>query len=104
MSISNSDIEEFLSEFGMLLKKFDVFYSENGQINVQKLLDLDITIKERRELIENLHVNEYVKGTIDNAPYGEENVWIFSKKLNEIKVQIRISICNSEREIYISFN
>ncbi|MDX8341564.1 hypothetical protein SLH46_20365 [Draconibacterium sp. IB214405] len=104
MSISKSDIEKFLSEFGMLLRKFDVFYLENGQVNVQKLLDLDITIKERREIIESLHTNDYVNGTIDEAPYGDDKVWIFSKKLNEIMVKIKITICKTEREIYISFN
>lgn len=105
MSISESEVEKFLKEFGIKMKIFSIFFRDERPKNLQTLLDLEITKNERRRIIENLQIANYVEGPLNDDLYGIASMWVFGSKLKETEIYIKISLGKpNQRVICISFH
>jgi len=56
---SRSSVEHFLSRFKSKMKIFDVVFMDERAKNTQALADLEITPNSRKEILENLRVQDY---------------------------------------------
>lgn len=73
------------------------------QVNIQTLLDLEITPKQREVYIEKLIVEDYSEGPLDNDQYGTDAMWVFGKTIKDKEIYIKITISQLD-VICISFH
>ena len=52
-------LEQFLQDFKLKLKIYDIIFLDSRNKNLQTLIDLEIMPLERRNVIENLKVEDY---------------------------------------------
>ena len=61
-----------------------------GGKNMQTLLDLDITPRQRKEIIMQLEVSDYVDGPLEDTLYKKGEMWVFGKEVKHNDVYIKI--------------
>lgn len=72
-------------------------------VNTQALLDLEITPKQREAYIDQLVVEDYSEGPLDNDQYGTDPMWVFGKTIKDKEIYIKITIAQLN-VICISFH
>lgn len=112
---SKAEVQHFLDDFHAKLGVFGIVF-EDREKNMQALLDLEITGRERLEHIKKLKAEDYFAGpTKDTNEISRPDYWEFGKVVKGKEVYIKINmgfankqvICISfhiaEREIKYSF-
>lgn len=98
-------IEQFLQNFKVKLKIYDIIFWDSRNKNLQTLLDLEIKPLERRKVIENLKVQDYSEGPIPDQNFVGSDLWVFGKTLKNKEVYIKISMgLQNKSTICISFH
>lgn len=67
MTPDERHIDAFLLEFRQKKKVFGVLFRDDRGKNQQTLLDLEISPKERENLLDNLMVKDYVRGPLEDT-------------------------------------
>lgn len=99
-----NDVEQFLRDFKVKLKIFDVVYV-NREKNTQALLDLEMRPAERRKILEQLKTEDYCEGPLEETMYGGSNMWVFGKVISGKEIYIKIAMgLTSKPVICISFH
>lgn len=102
---TTSEVELFLNDFKIKYKVFDIIFSDYRKKNTQALLDLDITPFKRKEIIENITINDFSEGPLNDALNSIASMWVFGKQLNGKEIYIKISMgMPSSQVICISFH
>lgn len=102
---AREEVERFLSLFLSKLKVFDLIYRDDRGKNQQTLEELEIKPSYRREIIENLTVNDYVEGPLIDTLNNIGDMWVFGKDVKGRAVYIKISLGNTDcQTICISFH
>ncbi len=99
------EIEEFLIDFKQKLKVYNVFFKHRDK-NLQTLLDLEITPKQREEFLLNLEPTDYSNGPIADAfdPESPPN-YEFGITIKKKEVYIKINMGKPEKSVMcISFH
>jgi hypothetical protein len=103
MEIKESDVEAFLSAFKIKMKIFRVIYLDRDK-NMQALIDLEISAISRTQILEELEVENYLKGPTQDRDNGPD-LWEFGKIMNKKEVYIKVSMGNENRPVIcISFH
>ena len=104
--MSNDDeVDEFLNEFKMKMKIWDVLFRDDRGKNAQASVDLEISPKVRKEILEKLEVKDYCEGPLTEQLYGGSDMWVFGKKIKKKEVYIKITLgANNSNVICISFH
>jgi len=99
-----NDVEQFLNQFKVKLKVFDVVYIGRNK-NTETLLDLELLPAARTKILENLEAEDYCEGPLEETMHGTGNMWVFGKEVsgNEIYIKIAMGQPNN-RVICISFH
>lgn len=85
------DVQQFLNEFKVKMRVFDIVFRDERKKNSQALLDLEISTEKRRQIIENLVTDDYVDGPLDDVLYGISSMWVFGKNFKKTDIYIKIS-------------
>lgn len=105
--MEKDDVTRFLHEFKMLSRLFGVYFFERAK-NDKALLELDISRRQRMEVIMSLCAEDYVSGPSENLIQGMEgDVWVFGKHIKRKECYIKICINNGRSKKYcvcISFH
>lgn len=90
--ITKEDVQLFLNQFHEKLKVFGILYRDDRGKNQQTLEELDIVPSFRRVIIENLKIEDYVKGPIIDELNRLGEMWVFGKDVKEREVYIKIML------------
>lgn len=72
-------------------------------VNTQTLLDLEITPKQREAYIDQLVVEDYSEGPLENDQHGTDPMWVFGKTIKDKEIYIKMTIAQLN-VICISFH
>jgi len=98
-------VNQFLNDFKIKMKVFDIYFRDERGKNTQALLDLEITPIKRKEIIANLESIDYSQGPVDDQLYGNGSLWVFGKLVKEQEVYIKICMGRkNNRTICVSFH
>lgn len=103
--ITKEEVEKFLEEFSLKVRVFGIRFRDDRQKNQNSLLELEITPKERENIIMQLNCFDYSEGPITDALNNQGEMWVFGKdvKGNEVYIKITMGRPNSHT-ICISFH
>jgi len=102
---TKEEVRRFLADFKTKMKVFEIIYRDDRGKNTKALLDYEISRTKRREVIENLLVENYSEGPNDDKLYGIATMWIFGVEVKGIEFYIKISYGReNESVICISFH
>jgi len=101
---SKNNVANFLKEFKVKMNIFSILFVSRSK-NIQALADLDITPKERESILDNLKVEDYSEGPLEENQFGGAEMWVFgiTVKSQEVYVKITLGMENSHT-ICISFH
>ena len=66
MEVSITDVEYFLNEFKFKLGFWGLIYRSDRDKNKRTLLELDFDVSKLRKTIENLEIEDYIEGPVDD--------------------------------------
>ena len=101
------EVRAFLNEFHQKMKIWDIlFISDKRAKNTQAIFDLEITSNERKKIIEQLTVEDFSQGPLEDKAYMGSDLWVFGKRVKGLEVYIKISMGSSRSTsvICISFH
>lgn len=99
-----SDVEQFLNHFKIKLKVFDVVYIGRDK-NAQALLDVELVPAARTKILENLEVEDYCEGPLEETFHGAGNMWVFGKEVSGNEIYIKIAMGQPNNSVIcISFH
>jgi hypothetical protein len=102
---SRDEVNNFLADFKAKMNVFDIIYRNDRNKNSQALLDLEITQKDRRAVIENLSVEDFCEGPLDDTLYGIAPMWVFGREVKNSEVYLKISMGRANNPVVcISFH
>lgn len=102
---TKQEVERFLKDFKVKMKIWDILFLDERGKNTQGLLDLEISPAKRKEIIENLLVEDYSQGPLKEKMRGILPMWIFGKIVKKKEVYIKISMgTENSTTICISFH
>lgn len=102
---TQAEAGQFLQEFHQKRRVFDILFRDERGKNQQALADLEITPAMRRKIIENLEVQDFSHGPLDDTLYGIASMWVFGKTVKTEEVYIKISMGQpGSQVICISFH
>lgn len=105
MEVSSTDVEHFLNEFKFKLGFWGLIYRSDRDKNKITLLELDFDIPKLRKVLENLEVENYIEGPIEDDLYKISPMWVFGKTIKGFEVYIKISMGNeNDKVLCISFH
>lgn len=89
---SKHDVSTFLNDFKAKMKIFDVLFRDDRGINAQTLADLEIRPIDRKKVLENLVLEDYSEGPLEDTLYKSSDMWVFGKEVKNKEIYIKISI------------
>jgi hypothetical protein len=98
-------IEAFLKDFKQKKKVYDILFRDDRGKNQQTLLDLEITSRKRKEVIDSIELRDYIDGPKEESLYKGAEMWVFGKQVKGRDIYIKITMgapCTSV--ICISFH
>lgn len=74
----------------------------NTDKNIQALADLNITAKQRQEIILHLSVENYSEGPSRDRDRGGEGIWIFGKQVQGQEIYIKLNLFEVKEKYFAS--
>jgi hypothetical protein len=90
--VNKEQVEEFLRDFKQKKKVFGILYRDDRGKNTQTLAELELRPIERNKIIENLKIEDYCSGPLDDKLYGGTSMWVFGKEIKKNEIYIKITI------------
>lgn len=88
---SREEIKHFLSEFSALKKKHGIRFYQRKK-NMQALLDLEISARQREKILDALQVEDYYKGPRGDGVNKGAEFWEFGVYVKKKDIYVKISI------------
>lgn len=102
--IDQSDVEQFLNQFKVKLKVFDVVYIGRDK-NAQALLDVELVPAARTKILENLETENYCEGPLEETMHGAGNMWVFGTEVSGNEIYIKVAMGQPNNSVIcISFH
>jgi hypothetical protein len=86
------EIETFLENFKVKSKVFDLIFRDDRSKNTQSLLDLELSVADRKRIIFSIVADDYSKGPVKDELYRGSDMWVFKKMVKACEVYIKISM------------
>lgn len=102
---TEKEVEQFLKELFQKLRVFELLFRDDRGKNAQALLKLEIPPLKRKEIIENLKLEDYSEGPLEEKLHGILPMWVFGKSIKNTELYIKISMgVPNSNVICISFH
>ncbi|MFN7912039.1 MAG: toxin [Bacteroidota bacterium] len=85
-------VEHFLKEFKQKMKIWDVLFRDDRGKNAQTLADLEIRPSDRKKVLEDLKVEDYCQGPLEETLYLGNDMWVFGRVIKKKQVYIKITM------------
>lgn len=89
---TKEEVRQFLKDFHEKMKFWDIVFLDDRGKNAQTLLDLEIRPLERKKVLENLKIEDYSQGPIEEHWHGASYMWVFGKEVKKSEIYIKVSI------------
>ena len=99
---TKDEVSQYLKQLKSVLKVGDILFASRS-VNIQTLLDLEMTPMQREAYIDKLVVNDYSEGPLENDQYGTSPMWVFGKTIKDKEIYIKITVTEL-KIICISFH
>jgi len=76
---SSTSVETFLTEFKTKMNIWGLIFSTDREKNMQTLADLELTQLACKEILNQLAVDNYSEGPIEDTLHKEVPMWVFGK-------------------------
>ena len=86
------EVKAFLADFKIKMKMWGILIRDDRSKNTQALIDLEITRKDRNEILQALQIKDYSEGPLNEALYNGADMWVFGKMIKEREVYIKITL------------
>ncbi len=101
---ARNEVEQFLNQFKVKLKVFDVVYIGRDK-NAQALLDVEWVPAVRTKILENLEAEDYCEGPLEETIHGAGNMWVFGKEVSGKEIYIKVAMGQPNNSVIcISFH
>jgi hypothetical protein len=98
-------VRQFLNKFKQKARTWRVIFKDERKKNKQALLDLEITPKDRKDVLFDLKAEDYSEGPIKDELDIGSGLWVFGKKVESEEVYIKITLGKRSRPVIcISFH
>ena len=87
-------IRDFLKKFKKSAKDNGIYFVSRKK-NMDTIIALGITIDEAIEKIMTISTGDYSSGPLKDHQSDEGEIWIFSKKVNELNIYIKLRFCET---------
>ncbi|APY07088.1 toxin [Winogradskyella sp. J14-2] len=102
---SKEQVKNFLKEFKVNMSIWDILFLDDRGKNSQTLADLELMPNERKKILENLVIDDYCEGPLEETQYGGSEMWVFGRTLRGKEVYIKITLgIENTSVICISFH
>ena len=99
-------VREFLSKFHEYMKIWDVIFLDERGKNFKSIAALEISPRQRLEVLAKLSVEDYSEGPLAELVHGWTDMWVFGKVVKSVEIYIKITLGLKEKPkcICISFH
>lgn len=106
MDIANrSSVEDFLVNFKVKMRIWELLFYSNRQKNSQTLADLEITVSDVKAILNGLTVENFSQGPLKDVVFEEAEMWVFGQMVKQHEVYIKITLGPLGRSVVcISFH
>lgn len=95
----------FLNDIKLKMRVFGILFRDERNKNAATLLDFELTTVQRKTVIENLEVADFVEGPLEDKLYQIAELWVFGKEIRNVHFYIKISLGHvNSSAICISFH
>lgn len=99
------DVEIFLKELKVKIEVFGILFLDDRGKNQQTLYDLEISPKQRKEIISKLSYEDYEDGPLEEKMRGILPLWVFGKIIKDKEIYIKLSMGSENNQaICVSFH
>jgi hypothetical protein len=88
----SKEVEHFLREFKQKMKIWDVLFRDERGKNAQALADLELRPSDRKKVLEDLKVEDYCQGPLEETLYKGSDMWVFGRVIKKKQVYIKITM------------
>lgn len=89
---TKAEVETFLEGFKQKMRIWDVLFRDDRGKNLQTLLELEIRPIERKLILEQLEVEDYAEGPLNDDLYLGSQMWVFGRMVRKKEVYIKITM------------
>ena len=89
---TKEEIKGFLRNFHEKMQFWDVVFLDSRGKNTQALADLELRPNDRKKVLEDLKVEDYSQGPLDEQWYGSSTMWVFGKKIKKHELYIKVTM------------
>jgi len=89
---TESEVRQFLNEFHQKLQVFEIIFRDERGKNKKTLIKLEIAPADRKKIIENLRMEDYCEGPLEDTLYKIGSLWVFGVEVKKEEIYIKISI------------
>jgi hypothetical protein len=86
------EVEKFLKEFKQKMKIWDVLFRDERGKNIQALANLELRPIDRKKILEDLNINDYCEGPLEEVLYKGADMWVFGRVVKKKEVYIKITM------------
>ncbi|PWK28264.1 hypothetical protein LV89_01047 [Arcicella aurantiaca] len=98
-------VQSFLDDFKVKMMILDIVFLNNRVKNAQTLALLEIPVSKQKQIIEELAIENYSEGPIEDTNFVGSPLWVFGKSIKGHELYIKISMGLPNRStICISFH
>lgn len=102
---SRREVEKYLKDLKEKIRIFGILFLDERGKNAQTLADLDITPNKRIEIINELTVEDYSEGPVDEKMRNILPLWVFGKIVKKKEIYIKVSMGgHNSNAVCISFH
>lgn len=103
--ITQQDVELFLQQFKVKMEVFGIVFRNDRGKNIQTLVDLNISMMERLQVVRQIEVTDYSEGPIADTLNRGSEMWVFGKDVKGQEVYVKIAMgFSGSNTICISFH
>ena len=85
-------VNSFLRDFKQKMKIWDILFRDDRGKNTKCLLELELRPIERTKILEDLKLEDYSEGPIEELLYGGSDMWVFGKTVKGSQIYIKITL------------
>lgn len=85
-------VQAFLKDFKIKMNLWGILIRDDRSKNTQTLIDLEISRKDRDEILQALEVKDYCEGPLKEVLYNGADMWVFGKIIKGKEVYIKITL------------
>jgi hypothetical protein len=84
-------VKKFLDELKVKIEVYGVLFKDDRGKNLQTLIDLEITARQRIACLMELKSDDYSEGPLKESYYGKGEMWVFGTMIKEKEIYIKIT-------------